>query len=124
MTTSGYGAEPRAHPQARGLTILLGIILVGLSTVLGRDLWMALQYEDRRGWLEPVYDFLASFPVGTPAVAGGYRRHACRPLADLDGIRAASSSLCPDEILRLYLDAAGGHRAQVNSHYQVRGWGR
>ena len=65
------GEEPRANPAARWLTVVIGTLLIALSGVIARELWMASQDEPFMSWLEPAYDFFASTAIDAVAVTVG-----------------------------------------------------
>lgn len=65
------GGEPRANPAARWITVVLGVLLLALSGVIARELWMASQEEGFTSWLEPVYNVLASATVDAVTVTIG-----------------------------------------------------
>lgn len=65
------GGEPRANPAARWLAVVLGILLIALSGVIVRELWMANQEAAFTSWLEPVYNVLATATVDAVAVTVG-----------------------------------------------------
>lgn len=54
------GQEPKASPAARWIAILLGLGLIGLAAVAGRELW--IHYSDSTtwtSWLDPFAETLA-----------------------------------------------------------------
>ncbi|MCZ9309436.1 DUF6286 domain-containing protein [Corynebacterium uberis] len=54
------GQEPKGSPIARGTAILLGLVLIGIAAVAGRELW--IHYSDSTtwtSWLNPLADNLA-----------------------------------------------------------------
>ncbi|MCH6197777.1 DUF6286 domain-containing protein [Corynebacterium mastitidis] len=56
----GYGQEPKASPAARWVSILLGLGLIGLAVVAGRELWLHYTEEsDTQSWVLPLIDNLA-----------------------------------------------------------------
>lgn len=63
------GGEPRGNPAVRWLTVLLGLLLLGLAGVIGRDLWYRYRENDpQNSWIRPVFEWLggaAVNPVGT-----------------------------------------------------------
>ncbi|WP_304324404.1 DUF6286 domain-containing protein [Corynebacterium frankenforstense] len=57
---AGAGQEPRATPAARWLAVLLGLALVALGVVAGRELWLRLSDGvSWRSWLDPVLEMVA-----------------------------------------------------------------
>lgn len=59
----GYGQEPRANPFARWTTILIGILLVALAVIAGRDIWVLTSNTQQTPWLRPVFElFNSSLP--------------------------------------------------------------
>ncbi|MBZ8177697.1 hypothetical protein GP475_02260 [Corynebacterium poyangense] len=51
----GYGQEPRANPFARWTTIVIGILLVALAVIAGRDIWVLSSQTTQQPWLKPVF---------------------------------------------------------------------
>lgn len=66
------GSEPRGNPAVRWLTVLLGLLLLGLAGVIGRDLWYRYQENDpRNSWIRPVFEWLGTAAVNPVGVAVG-----------------------------------------------------
>lgn len=66
------GAEPKGNPAVRWLTILLGLMLLALSAVVGRDLWYRYQENDpENSWVRPVLDWLGTATVNPVGVTVG-----------------------------------------------------
>ena len=57
---AGAGQEPRATPAARWLAVLLGLALVALGVVAGREMWMRRSDgASWPSWLDPVLEMVA-----------------------------------------------------------------
>lgn len=66
------GAEPKGNPSARWLTILLGLLLLGLAGVIGRDLWYRYQENDpENSWIRPVFEWFGTAAVDAVGVTVG-----------------------------------------------------
>lgn len=66
------GAEPKGNPAVRWLTILLGLALLALSGVIGRDLWYRYQENDpQNSWVRPALDWLGTATVNPLGVTIG-----------------------------------------------------
>jgi len=66
------GAEPKGNPSVRWLTILLGLVLLALSGVIGRDLWYRYQENDpQNSWVRPVFEWFGTAAVNPVGVAVG-----------------------------------------------------
>lgn len=66
------GAEPKGTPSVRWLTVLLGLLLLALSGIIGRDLWYRYQENDpENSWVRPVLDWLGTAAVNPAGVAIG-----------------------------------------------------
>lgn len=66
------GAEPKGNPLVRWLTVLLGLLLLGLSSVIGRDLWYRYQADDpQNSWLRPAFEWFGSAGVDGVGVTVG-----------------------------------------------------
>ncbi|KQB84333.1 DUF6286 domain-containing protein [Corynebacterium oculi] len=55
----GYGQEPKASPAARWVSVLLGLGLIALAGVAGRELWLHYTEEERQSWILPLLDDLS-----------------------------------------------------------------
>lgn len=56
----GFGQEPKGSPAARGWSILLGLLLLGLAVVTGREAWLLSSGADQPSWVQPVLDIFAT----------------------------------------------------------------
>ena len=65
------GAEPRANPAVRWITVVLGVLLIALSGVLVRDLWFYAQDQPFTSWLLPVFNTMASSLIDAKVVTLG-----------------------------------------------------
>lgn len=65
------GAEPRANPAVRWITVVLGVLLIALSGVLVRELWFYSQDQPFTPWLMPVFNTMASSVVDAKVVTIG-----------------------------------------------------
>ncbi|CAM4331786.1 MULTISPECIES: hypothetical protein [Corynebacterium] len=66
------GEEPRANPAVRWLTLLIGLILLALTAVVGRDLWYFFQNGNSDdSWLRPVFEFVGRATMDVTAVTVG-----------------------------------------------------
>lgn len=66
------GDEPRANPAVRWLTLLIGLILLALAAVVGRDLWYFFQNSNSDdSWLRPVFEFVGRATMDVTAVTVG-----------------------------------------------------
>lgn len=66
------GAEPKGNPAVRWLTVLLGLLLLGLAGVVGRDLWYRYQENDpQNSWIRPVFEWLGTAAVDAMGVTVG-----------------------------------------------------
>lgn len=55
------GAEPKGNPAVRWLTVFLGIVLLSVSGVIGRDLWYRYQENDPdNSWIRPTLEWLGT----------------------------------------------------------------
>ncbi|WP_257159260.1 alkaline shock response membrane anchor protein AmaP [Corynebacterium cystitidis] len=72
MSTTGFGAEPRPHPIARILTILLAIVLLAIAGVAIRDAWYLFDgAHPSDGWIATALNFLSEATVTTGGVIVG-----------------------------------------------------
>lgn len=55
----GYGQEPKASPAARWVSVILGLGLIALAAVAGRELWLHYAKEEQQSWVVPLLDNLA-----------------------------------------------------------------
>lgn len=51
------GQAPKASPIARGLAVLLGLLLLAVAGVMIREIWFVLPNQDRQSWITPITDF-------------------------------------------------------------------
>ncbi|OFT80896.1 MULTISPECIES: DUF6286 domain-containing protein [Corynebacterium] len=65
------GAEPRANPAVRWITVVLGVLLIALSGVLVRELWFYAQDQPFTSWLLPVFNTMASSLIDAKVVTLG-----------------------------------------------------
>lgn len=65
------GAEPRANPAVRWITVVLGVLLIALSGVLVRELWFTSQDQPFTSWLLPVFNTMASSLIDAKVVTLG-----------------------------------------------------
>lgn len=65
------GAEPRANPAVRWITVVLGVLLIALSGVLVRELWFYAQDQPFTSWLLPVFNTIASSLIDAKVVTLG-----------------------------------------------------
>lgn len=66
------GAEPKGNPIVRWLTVLVGLLLLCLASVIGRDLWYRHQeYDPQNSWLRPAFDWFGSARVDEAGVTVG-----------------------------------------------------
>lgn len=65
------GAEPRANPAVRWITVVLGVLLIALSGVLVRELWFTSQDQPFTSWLLPVFNTMASSLIDATVVTIG-----------------------------------------------------
>lgn len=66
------GDEPRTHPRARILTILIGLVCVALSAVAARDLWLIFAHGDRgNGWIATALRFISTAEISVGGVVVG-----------------------------------------------------
>lgn len=49
--------EPRGNPAARYLGVIIGLLLLALGLVAGRELWLRNSDVGWRSWLDPVFGF-------------------------------------------------------------------
>jgi len=73
-TTAGPrpGAEPRGLSAVQWLTVAVGLLLLALAGVVGRDLWFHLQADGPHdSWVGNFFRWLAQVPVGPASVAAG-----------------------------------------------------
>lgn len=69
---TGVGAEPRPHPAARVLTVVLGIVLLILAGIAIRDAWFLFKGTDpAEGWIATALEFLATAEVDVLGVVIG-----------------------------------------------------
>ena len=72
ISTSDYlGSEPVRDPGAKWVSVILGILLIALAIIIGREFWVVYGNNSAQSWLEPVYSWIAGltyqdwmFPVG------------------------------------------------------------
>lgn len=57
---AGYGQEPRSNPAARPVMIIVGLLLLALAVVAGRDLWAYNSTSHPPQWLGSFLDSAAS----------------------------------------------------------------
>ncbi|WPF66469.1 MULTISPECIES: DUF6286 domain-containing protein [unclassified Corynebacterium] len=55
----GYGQEPKASPAARWVSVILGLGLIALAGVAGRELWAHYAQEEQQSWVLPLLDSLS-----------------------------------------------------------------
>lgn len=53
--------EPRANPGARWLGILIGLLLIALGALAGRELWVLNADTTWPSWLNPAFEFFRGF---------------------------------------------------------------
>lgn len=70
--TPAPGAEPKGNPFVRWLTVLLGLLFLGVASVIGRDLWYHYQGDiPHKAWLRSAFAWIGSANVdGTGAAVG------------------------------------------------------
>ena len=56
----GFGQEPKGSPAARGWSILLGLLLLALAVVTGREAWLMSSGAKEQSWVQPVLDIFAT----------------------------------------------------------------
>lgn len=49
--------EPRANPGSRWLGILIGLVLIAVGVLAGRELWVLNADTTWQSWLNPAFDF-------------------------------------------------------------------
>lgn len=55
----GLGQQPKASPAARGWAIFLGLLLLALAVVAGRETWLVATDANASSWVTPVTDLVA-----------------------------------------------------------------
>lgn len=55
----GLGQQPTASPAARGWAIFLGLLLLALAVVAGRETWLVATDANASSWVTPVTDLVA-----------------------------------------------------------------
>ncbi|KAA8721581.1 DUF6286 domain-containing protein [Corynebacterium phocae] len=59
QTNAHYGQEPKASPAVRWATVILGLILLGLAFVAGREVWRILAAPEQQSWTQPAVDVMS-----------------------------------------------------------------
>ncbi|WP_018297788.1 DUF6286 domain-containing protein [Corynebacterium lubricantis] len=68
----GYGQEPRAHPRARSLTLVIGVVLLVLAGIMIRDVWVLVDGQNPAdGWLVAPLTFLEGYNITLGGAAIG-----------------------------------------------------
>ena len=66
------GAQPRANPAARWLALLIGVALLAVAGVTGRDIWYRWALNDpSNSWFAEAFRCVATQPADPLAVAAG-----------------------------------------------------
>ncbi|MDD7582591.1 MULTISPECIES: DUF6286 domain-containing protein [unclassified Corynebacterium] len=55
----GQGQQPKASPAARGWAIFLGLLLLALAVMAGRETWLVATDANASSWVTPVTDLVA-----------------------------------------------------------------
>ncbi|MEX3507775.1 MULTISPECIES: DUF6286 domain-containing protein [unclassified Corynebacterium] len=55
----GLGQQPKASPAARGWAIFLGLLLLALAVMAGRETWLVATDANASSWVTPVTDLVA-----------------------------------------------------------------
>lgn len=67
----GLGQQPKASPAARGWAIFLGLLLLALAVVAGRETWLVATDANASSWVTPVTDLVARKNLETWMVWAG-----------------------------------------------------
>lgn len=67
----GLGQQPKASPAARGWAIFLGLLLLGLAVVAGRETWLVASDANASSWVTPVTDLVARETLETWIIWAG-----------------------------------------------------
>lgn len=67
----GLGQQPKASPAARGWAIFLGLLLLALAVVAGRETWLVATDANASSWVTPVTDLVARENLETWMVWAG-----------------------------------------------------
>lgn len=59
-TGRGFGQEPLASPAARSWAVILGVVLLALAGVAGRETWLVSAQANARSWIDPFIDLVAA----------------------------------------------------------------
>lgn len=64
-TPRGFGQEPMASPAVRSCAVIVGVVLLALAAVAGREAWLTSAQVDARSWLQPLVDLMAAGHLDT-----------------------------------------------------------